>query len=170
MDPLRQKQRASLWIAGVAALLALFAGGGVTPVPAISGAWVWGFHPLVIALGAWAGALTVVRNRDIERHRWELVQDPMLTRGEREWAHKEAEAERKRSAASFLASPLLIAGWLAYSLQEGAAPLASDLMPASALVGFGLGLGLAHLRGPGEEGAPTDPGQEGAREPPPPLR
>jgi hypothetical protein len=145
MDSLRRKQRAAVWIAVSAAVLAFLAALGGSLLPAVGGVWVWSLHPFMLALGTWGGRLTSARNRQIERQRWEVVQDPAVTKGEREWAHKEAEAERKRAAVSFLTAPLLVAGWLAYSFREGAPTLASDLMPVSALLGFGLGLAWAHL-------------------------
>jgi hypothetical protein len=162
VNRLERLQRASLWIAAAAALLALVAAAGRGPLPDRGGAWVWGLHPLVLALGAAAGALTTARHRQIDRERWERVQDSALTKGERQWAHQEAEAQRKRAAASFLASPVLLAGWFASHLRQVEPSLSGELLPITALAGYGLGLLGSYWRarrgepGPGAAPSPGD--------------
>jgi hypothetical protein len=146
VDPLRRLQRGSLWLAAAAAVLVLFAAAGRGPLPDRGGAWLWVLHPLVLFLGGVGGALTAARHRQIDVRRWEIVQDSSLTKGERQWAHQDAETERKKAAASFLAAPVLVAGWLSSHFGHHEPTLVDELLPMTSLLGFGLGLLWAHWR------------------------
>ena len=58
----------------------------------------------------------MARAREIDRERWEVVDDPLLTSGEREYAHKEAERERRWAGTVFLTAPVALAYWTAYQV------------------------------------------------------
>jgi hypothetical protein len=94
---------------------------------------VWLAHPLLAALGAAAGAAAALRGRELDRARWEVVDQPMITSGERELAHKEAERQRRLAATAFLAAAVFVGYWLLYQIPGG---LVAWLLPATALVGW----------------------------------
>ncbi|HVS01778.1 MAG TPA: hypothetical protein VMT16_03335 [Thermoanaerobaculia bacterium] len=158
-------QRASFWVAVTAALLALMTSGGCGPLPAGGGTGLaWPLHPLLLALGAACGWATTRRLSEIDAARWRVVEEAGLTKGEREWAHKEAEAQRRRAGASFVAAPLLLAGWLSQQLRGAGGLLVADLLPVSAMLGFGVGAAVAawRQRHPG----PAHPGSTAPSRPP----
>jgi hypothetical protein len=99
--------------------------------------WTLLLHPVLLLAGAGCGLLTRWRAREIDANRWRVLSDPLLTRGEKEWAHHDAEAERRRAAVVFLLCPLVLGMWLAYDLGEEG-PL--GFLPVTGLVGFGIGL------------------------------
>jgi hypothetical protein len=105
---------------------------------------VWLAHPLLAAFGAAAGAAAVARGREIDRARWEVADEPLATSGERELAHKEAERQRRLAGTALLAAPVFVGYWLLY--QVPAAGLAAWLLPATALVGWAVGYGVANRR------------------------
>ena len=94
---------------------------------------VWLAHPLLAALGAAAGAAAALRGRELDRARWEVVDQPMITSGERELAHKEAERQRRLAATAFLAAAVFVGYWLLYQIPAG---LVAWLLPATALLGW----------------------------------
>ena len=144
-------QRASLWIAGAAFLLVLAASGGCQVLPAGIPSLAWVLHPAVLLLGFVAGWLTTLRHREIDGERWRVVADPLLTKGEREYAHKEAEAERRRAAVCFIAAPLLLAWLLASRFRGPGSHLVTDLLAVTTLAGYGAGLAWGELRGRGAQ-------------------
>ena len=134
------------------ALVAAFAWGALgiatatgCPVlpPGDSGAAVW-LHPLLIALAAVSGLCFSLRAREIDGERWRIVDDSTITRGEREYAHREAERERKVAGVVFLMAPLTLGFWLASHLR-GERLTAAELLSLTPLVGFLLGMGVARL-------------------------
>lgn len=117
-------------------------------------AWL---HPLLLVLGIAAGAAAAERGRQIDRRRWEIVEDPLITSGEREYAHKEAERERRVASTVFLLAPVLLGYWLGYQFSgserpEGGSTVAY-LLTVTPMVGFVLGLWLSSaLHRPGADG------------------
>ena len=151
---------------------------GVQLVPRDIPGLVWLLHVLVAVIGFLSGIAVTRRRAEIEVERWKLVDDPDLTSGEREHAHREAESRLRRASAQFLLAGVTLGGWLAYQLraerpEAGAAvtrvlggetpdvpapdqtlaealatePVytvsASDLLIATPLIAFGLGMLLA---------------------------
>jgi hypothetical protein len=133
-------ERASLLLAVVAGALGLATSAGCPPVRLGDPAWAWALHPLLLAAGAAAGMATLLRGRDIDRRRWEIVEEPRLTKGEREYAHKEAERQRRHSATIFLLGPVLLGYWLAFQFRGQREHFLSDLLILSPLVGYLAGL------------------------------
>ena len=148
---------------------------GVRIVPRDVPGLVWALHALVGAIGLLAGIAATRRRAEIDAERWRLVDDPDLTSGEREHAHREAESRLRRASAQFLLAGVTLGGWLAYQLRAerpeagaavtrvlgGEAPdvpapeqtlaealaaepvytvSASDLLIATPLIAFGLGM------------------------------
>jgi hypothetical protein len=147
--PLERWQRISLTVAGVACLLAFLTAGGCSPLPEGPPAAAAWFHPFFLVLGIAAGVASVLRFREIDHHRWEVVGDPHLTKGEREWAHKEAERQRRFAASAYLAAPLGLSFWLAYQFQgrfqlPDVSP--ADVLMLTPLLGFFAGLLWAQRR------------------------
>lgn len=138
-------QRIALWIAWACGLLALLTGTGCGLIPTGEPTWVAWVHPLLILWGALFGFITLGRQREVEEERRTWARDSQLTTGEQKLAAKEAEAESIRSAGTFLAAALLLAGWLSYQFRSDVRSLVVDLLPATAFIGFGLGLVVAQV-------------------------
>ena len=153
MSLLRRLERASLLAAAVLLLLGLATsvGWGLFPPgpPAVS----WLLHPLLLVLGAVAGVLASRRQQQIEEERWAVLADPHLTKGEVEYAHKNAESQRRFAGTAFLAFPLFLAYWLTYQFAAPTIFSPSGFLLVSPLVGFVAGLVVTNLRrketGPG---------------------
>lgn len=150
MSRLRRLQSAATAIAFVCGALGLLAGTGCRVVPAGPTVLAWPVHLVLLAVGAAAGWATLLRSREIDRRRWDILRDPHLTSGEREYAHKEAERQRTWAGTSFLAAPTVLGYWVAHQLRGDGAAVA-DLLPLTPMLGFGLGLLAARLR---HEGTP----------------
>ncbi len=161
--------------------LAILTVAGVQIVPRGAPGLVWALHVLVAAVGFLSGIAATRRRAEIDVERWKLVEDPDLTSGEREHAHREAESLLRRASAQFLLTGVTLGGWLAYQLRSerpeaGAAvtrvlggeapdvpasgqtltealapepvytPSPSDLLIATPLIAFGLGMLWARYR------------------------
>jgi len=135
-------------VTGVAALvLGFLASLGLRLVPVLSAAAFWPLAFVLGACGAAGGVATVLRGRTIDRRRWEAVDDPLLTSGEREYAHKEAERQRRWAGTVFFAAPVALSYWTAYQLPVEAGPATTPLLALFPLAGYLIGLLAAHWRG-----------------------
>lgn len=91
---------------------------GVQLIPRDIPGLVWVLHVLVAAVGFASGIAATRRRAEIDVERWKLVEDPDLTSGEREHAHREAESRLRRASAQFLLAGVTLGGWLAYQLRS----------------------------------------------------
>lgn len=117
-------------------------------VPVPPGWLLWLAHPSLAALGVAAGRAAVLRGRAVDEERWAVVDEPLATASEREYAHKEAERERRLAATTFLGVPVFLGYWWLY--QFGAAGPGSWALPVTGLIGFITGF-VALNRGAGPE-------------------
>ena len=147
MSRLERAQRVSFWVAVVSATMGFLTSAGCRMLPEISSSWVGPLHGFLLILGAFAGYLAVGRGREIDRVRWQVAEDPALTSGERDYAHKYAERERRTAVTSFLAAPLMLGYWLAYQVVGEGQDLAAQLLPATALIGSVIGWIGGRFRG-----------------------
>lgn len=154
MSPLERLERVALWIAVTCGTLGFLTSAGCANLPELPSAAVPWLHLLLFPFGAAAGLFATRRGAEIDRRRWQIVQDPSLTSGEIDWAHKNAENSRRWAGSKFLAAPVLLGYWMAYQVEGRGATLAAQLLAASALVGYFGGLVLARLR---EDPAGLDP-------------
>lgn len=150
MTRLARLQRAATVVAVIGAALGFATSVGCGVAPPGDPGWARLAHPLLLLLGAACGLATVLRAREIDRRRWRELEEPLLTSGEREYAHKEAERDRRLAGTSFLAAPLLLGYWAAYQL-GGTADLVTGLLPLSPMAGFAAALLAARLWLPAEE-------------------
>ncbi|MBZ0114040.1 MAG: hypothetical protein K8J08_16370 [Thermoanaerobaculia bacterium] len=146
MTRYQRLQRIALWIAWACGLMALLTGTGCGLVPTGEPPWVAWVHPLLILWGAFFGVVALGRQREVEAERRAWARDTQLTTGEQKLASKAAESESIRSAGILLAAALLLAGWLSYQFRSEVRSLVVDLLPATAFIGFGLGLVGAQVR------------------------
>lgn len=151
-------QRAAFWVAVIAAGLGLMASSGCSPIPDLPVGSVWLLHPLLLLVGVLAGVASVRRADALDRERWRVAEDPTVTSGEREYAHKHAERERRGAGVSFAGCPLMLGYWLAYQSGGNEGRLESHLLPVTGLAGFAVGVGVEKLLGSGRAG------REGSRE------
>ncbi len=114
---LRRLQSIAVASSAVFLGLAILTIAGVQIVPRGLPGLVWAFHVLVAAVGFFAGIAATRRRTEIDVERWQRVEDPDLTSGEREHAHREAESELRRATSQFLLPGVALGGWLAYQLR-----------------------------------------------------
>jgi hypothetical protein len=95
---------------------------------------------LLFVFGVVAGLLAVRRADEIDQERWRIAEDSSLTSGEREYAHKNAERERRLTAGSFAGGPLMFGYWMAHQVGVEDERLSADLLPVAGVVGFAVGL------------------------------
>jgi len=145
--PLARLRTIALATAVVTAFLGLGASVGVRLLP-VGPAWLAVLaHPLFAALGFACGVATVVRGVQIDRWRWQVVDDELATNPEIQEAHREAERQRRFAGTAFLAAPVFLGYWGIYQLAGG---LVAGLLPVTALTGFALGFVLATRSAPAE--------------------
>lgn len=101
-------------------------------------------HPLLAALGVGAGRAAVRRGREVDAERWAVVDEPLATAKEQEYAHKEAERERRVSATVFLGAPVFLGYWGLYQFAAGPGSWA---LPVTGLVGYLAGYLFENRRG-----------------------
>ncbi len=147
VERLERLEKVAQWVAVVCATLGILTSGGCLHLPAAPRATLALLHPLLLAVGALAGWAVVVRGRDIDRRRWQIVEDDQVTSGERRWAHKDAERRRRWAGTWFVGAPLMLGYWLAYQVEGGGRLLAAQLLPVSALAGTVIGLVAGRLHG-----------------------
>lgn len=136
---------------GAGLVLGLLSSIDALPIPRGPEGVAWILHPLFFLLGVAGGVSAAVRGRQVDRRRWEVLEDPMLTDGERETAHREAERERRWAGTVFFMAPLFLAYWMAYQFGDedggfgGGAEgsLVADLLILPPMIGFLAGLLLA---------------------------
>ncbi len=134
-------------ITAVASLvLGFFASIGMHLFPPLAPSTFWPVAVLLALCGAGGGVATVERGNQIDRVRWEVAQDPLITSGEREYAHKEAERERRWAGTVFFATPVALAYWAAFQLPPGTGLAGSALLAGFPLAGYLVGLLTAHWR------------------------
>ena len=128
------------------ALLGLATSSGCAVFPKGPPEAAWILHPLLLLLGVAAGVVTHLRTRDIDRKRWRIVQDTTLTKGEVEYAHREAESARRISSTVFLGAPLALGFWMAYQFRSEDRRTAADLLVMTPLLGYLLGYFIGQLK------------------------
>lgn len=153
MTRLQRAQKVSFWVAVVSATVGFLTSAGCRMLPEISSSWVGPLHGFLFVLGAVAGYLAVGRGQEIDRERWRVAEDPTLTSGERDYAHKYAERERRSAVTSFLAAPLMLGYWLAYQVAGEGQDLVAQLLPATAVLGSVVGWIGGRWRGFPEDSA-----------------
>jgi hypothetical protein len=151
MSVLERSQKIAFWVAVVCAALGFLSSAGCVRLPRLpSEAAVW-LHPVLLVLGLLAGLAAVGRNAEIDRERWRVVEDPLLTSGERDYAHKRAERQRRWAGTAFISAPLMLGYWMAYQIEGEGRGLAAQVLPATALLGSVLGLLAARFIATGPE-------------------
>lgn len=154
MSHLERLQQAAIAVATVSAVLGFASSGGCHVLPAAAPSLVGPLHALLLALGIGAGWLTFSRAQQVERHRWRTVQDPLATQGEKEYAHKEAESQRRFAGTAYLLAPMGLAFWLANHFDLRGQFTLSDLFLVTPLVGFLVGFLVAYRLKPSETPPP----------------
>lgn len=146
MDRLLERCQTAAGAAAVTGLvLGFLASIGLRLLPPLSPPGFWAVAVLLLVAGAGGGGATVLRARAIDRRRWEVVEDPLITSGEREYAHKEAERERRWAGTVFLTTPIALAYWAAYQVAAGPVFGARPLLAFVPLAGYLVGLAAIHL-------------------------
>jgi hypothetical protein len=143
---LERLQRVSFWVAVVSAGAGFLTSAGCTGLPPLATFHLRWLHPFLLVLGAVCGWLSVARGEAIDRERWQIAEDPSLTSGERDYAHRHAERQRRVASTSFLAAPLMLGYWLAYQVEGEGKLLAAQLLPVTAITGAVLALLIGRLR------------------------
>jgi len=140
---LQRAQTVAAVVAFLALVLGFLASIGVRLLPQGGETAAWVLHAVLLLIGAAGGLATAIRGRQVDEKRWELLDDPMMTSGERELAHREAERERRWASTVFFVMPILLGYWWANLLSgEDGGSLLTFLLTASPMIGFLVGLFL----------------------------
>jgi len=140
MSRLRQLQQWAMRVAIAAAVLGMATAGGCAPGLGLPQATVVVLHPLLLLLGGVAGWVASRRMSEIDRERWHHAHDPDLTSGERQYAHRFAETQRRNVAAALLGAPLLIGYCSSSQIEASQESLVAQLLGVTALAGGIVGL------------------------------
>lgn len=146
MSTLERAQKVAFWIAAVCAALGFVTSAGCGPISDLPSGLAGWLHPVLLIGGIAAGLTAAARNDEIDRIRWRVVEDPMLTSDERDYAHRNAERERRWASTAFLSAPLMLGYWMAYQIEGGGRRLDAQLLPLTAVVGSVIGYLLARMR------------------------
>ncbi|MCB1058480.1 MAG: hypothetical protein KDD11_23500 [Acidobacteria bacterium] len=133
-------ERGALVLAVVAAALGLLTSAGFHVVPPGPPDAAWVVHVGLFLLSLVAGGFGALRHREIEQQRWAVAHDRDATKGEREYAHREAASQRRYSWTVFLLAPLAVGYWMAYVFETPDAITLSDFVLVTPVAGFFLGL------------------------------
>jgi len=145
MTRIERIQKIYFWMAIVFAGLGVVSSSGCSPIAPFPSGMLWVLHPLLFLLGAVSGVLNLRRTEQIDRQRWEVAEDSTVTSGEREYAHKEAERERRWAGICFAGGPLMLGYWLAYQVTSESGRAEAHLLPVTGIAGFALGLGVTKI-------------------------
>ncbi|MDX1631123.1 MAG: hypothetical protein R3234_04640 [Thermoanaerobaculia bacterium] len=151
-------QKTCWWASAVLGLVILGTATGYNPVPTAATVWLGVAYPFLLGVGVLFGWMARLRQVEIEEDRWRILSDEHLTRGERTYAHKEAESAMTRSLAAFLLVPLLLAGYLTYQIPGEEGSFVNDLLVLPAFLGYGLGLLLGWWKTRNRSGPHRPPG------------
>lgn len=154
---MRKVQSGALIFAVVCGALGLLTSTGCPVLPPGDPRAVALLHPLVIVMGALAGFLLPFRTRAVDEERWRVVEDAALTSGEREYAHQEAEREKKTAGIVFLMAPLTLGFWLAYHFRQETIT-AADFLTVTPLLGFAMGWPAGWWASGRKRAGPAGPG------------
>lgn len=123
-------------LAAASLALGFLAAIGLRIFPPLAPGLFWPVLLLLTGCGGAAGVLTVGRGHEIDRRRWEVALDPLITSGEREHAHHEAERERRWAGTVFFLAPLALAYWATYQFPAGIALTKAPLLALLPLGGY----------------------------------
>jgi hypothetical protein len=136
----RRFQRVAFWLMVGGGILAVASAIGATPGAPAPAAVLFALHAVSIGYGFACGLAAVARSREIDRERWRVLGDPAISSGEREYAHREAEAELRSAGRVLVLSGVALGAVGAYQLREPGKIGAADLLIVTPLAGFALGL------------------------------
>ena len=140
MNSLERLQQIAVAVAAIGAILGFASSGGCHVLPQAAPDLAWILHLLLLALGIGSGWLSFRRFQEVERRRWQAVHDPLATQGEKEYAHKEAESQRRFAGTAYLLAPMGLAFWLANHFDQRGELTPSDFFLVTPLLGFLFGL------------------------------
>ena len=143
MSILERLQKSFFWFAVACAALGVASGSGCSPFPELPPSSISLLHPLLLIVGIIAGMLSIGRGDEIDRERWKIAEDPTVTSGEREYAHKHAERKQRWAGISFAGAPLMFGYWMAYQVGVDGDRLYAHLLPVTGIAGFAVGLVVA---------------------------
>ena len=145
MTLLAKLQTGSVGLAVAGGVLGFLTAGGCSATPTAPPGWAGPVHLLLLLVSALGGICAAFRIREVETARWQAVNDPLATKGEREYAHREAESQRRWAATAFLLGPIGVAFWLAYAFETPGRFSLSDLFLVTPMAAFLIAL-LTALR------------------------
>lgn len=143
---LERIQHGAIAVAVVTGALGLLAAGGCSIAPEGKPELAGLVHVFLLLISVGAGIVAALRVNEVEQARWQAVQEPMATKGEREYAHREAESQRRGTATAFLLAPLGVAFWLAHLFETEGVFSLSDLFLVTPVVGYLIALLIASRR------------------------
>ncbi len=146
-------QHGCVWISVIAGALGVATAAGYRIADTPDPRWGWPLQFLLLLLGAGCGIAAAMRGIEADRERWQVLQEELLTSGEREYAHKNAERQRRIASTIFLLAPVAIGFWLANHMNTGEPNFLSDSLVVTPLLGFLIG-GLIGRRIEDREGKP----------------
>jgi len=133
-------QHACLWIAALAGALGVATAAGFRVGAVPDPRWSWLLHALLLLLGTAGGIAAMMRGIEADRERFQVLQEQLLTPGERDYAHKRAERQRRGAGTIFLLAPVTVGYWLASHLSSGEPNFLSDSLVVTPLLGFIVGI------------------------------